>query len=292
MELDVKELLSQYHSLLSQYSSLEEVQMNLFNNLSNIYGMDWLDGNSLSFGNAIDLERNETDSFRMCVWEKIGIFKYIYNRYSGLGKMIRCNLDKKEVVLSSVHNCIISVKAINNIFGIINLNFSYPEFETLRNKRQLFINMEKKLVNIKEYLVALYNKIENIERDIDSKIRELEEFKVNSFEYSFGTNTNVVSGAVLQEELFLMDFAKYNLSKSEENKSLMKLYDSMFSIINLYKSKNVSLYHSNLRNYRNYINDISEKRNSILNVLSKVPSIYGAAIQNSINVFEEAEFND
>jgi hypothetical protein len=293
MELDVKGLLSQYHTLLSQYSSLEEVQMNLFNNLSNIYGLDWIDGNSQAFGRSIELDRNETDSFRICIWEKIGIFQYIYGKYCVLGKNIRCNLKKKDYVLSSVDSCINSVKSVNSFFETINLGFIYPEFNTLRSKKQLLIEMSKKLDTIKESLVSLYTKIEEIENDIQAKIRELEDIKINSFDFAFGSKgTSFALGAFLQDEMFMMDFAKLNVSSVSENSSLMKLYDSMFLINSLYKSDNIPLFQADLRNYKKNVDTVFKKRNSYLKLLSKVPTLYGTAATNTISTFEGADFND
>ena len=292
MELDLNTLLKQYHTLRAQYSSLEESELNLFNHLSNIVNMDWNDGNSQLFAKVVDAERNETDIFRICIWNHISVFEYIYNRYSVLGKKIRCDLEKKDKVLSAVDQCISSVSSLNGTFSSMNLSFGYSEFHTLRSKKQMFNKMQNDLTNVRNHLAALYKKIEGIESDIGSKTRELDIFKPNPIIYSLtGNHEKYLKGNLVDQD-FIMDVSKYEASIDDENSKLTKIRETMEQTLGCYKSNNIPLLEGKNSDYGENIKQVLEKRKTCLETLDKVPPLYGMAIKRTKDVFEEAEFND
>jgi len=290
MELDLNVLLKQYRTLKAEYSSLEEAELNLFNHLSNIVNLDWKDGNSILFSKIIDTERGETDQFRIVLLNKISVFEFIYSRYCGLGKKIRCDLEKKEVVLSAIDRAISKLDSVNGIFSSMNLSLGFPEFYTLQGMRQTYSNMRNELADIRSHLVSLYTKIENIENDIGSKIRSLDLFKTNPIIYSLTGNVTSAQLGNLFENEFAIDLEKYELSIDEENTKAMKIHETMEQTQNCYKSKNSPLIQAMINDYKNNVDQLHDKRVNCNIVLHDIPPLYGLTIEHTKKVYEEAEF--
>lgn len=289
MEVNTSELLEKYNSLKNDYKLLEENQMNLFAQLSTICNVDWQDGNSLVFSGEVEEERLETDNFQIYTMEKLEIFNYIYNKYVVLGKKVMCNLNRKSEITTAINNCVIQIDSIINEFHKTDLNFPYHEFHILRRKYQKFVNLKNRLNNINDYFDSLFTKIENIESEIATKIRELGDFKTREFNFSPVGNSEATRFANLEEDTFITDYEKVELYKNEEKKLNAELYKGMRDINSSYKSENNTLYIANLNNYNYTADTLYEKRNAYLQGLDLIPPIYGITTKKSIDRFEEED---
>ena len=287
MEVKTKELLASYESLKTEYGNLEENQMNLFAELANVYNLDWRDGNAVNFESAIDSERLEADKFKSYVWDKMSIFDFIYNKYTSLGSVIKCNLNRKSVVISALNSSIIKIDSIISEFNKMDLNFPYSEFTALRNCKQSYVSMKNRLSDIRDYFDSLFTKIEGIESEIATKIRELELFKAKEFSFTLLGKEKLSNNAYLDENAFALDYKKVELYKEEEKKSNDKLYNLMKGISNSYTSTNNPLYFASLNDLKNVSNILYGKRNSYIEALDMIPPIYGISIKKSIENFEE-----
>ena len=292
MELDVSALLATYNELTESYSNLEEVEMNLFNKLSNIYGMDWQDANSIRFGKQIDTERNESDRFRMYTWNEIGLYKFIHSKYSELGKKVRCNLENQGTVLSALDRCIAEVDSINGAFSCIDMNFYYPEFYTLRNKMYSFLAIKNQLVSIRYYFVSLFSKVKSFENEIAAKITSLEDFMVNKFEFQFITSSTPGDGITLgygnvQDTLFTSDCKNLELYSNEENNVLNRMNNSLNRLSSVYHSSNVGLMNGKIDIFHDNVSRLDINRKEYLSSLDEVLPLYGIVIDKTIKNFKE-----
>lgn len=292
MELDVKELLNCYNTLKKGYTTLEEDQMNLFNNLSSLCGMDWRDGNSIALSRIIDVDRTEADKFRMSVWNRIEVFDFIYGLYSSLGKKIHWNLANKDSVLNSIDQAIANANGVISRLSSIDCSLPYSEFYTLSNMNSAFQNYKSQLSNIRVYFSDMYNKIKEYENQINSKISALEDIKVNPLVFSLVGKKESSSIGILEEANFSIDRNKFELSKDQEFSDFVDLHESFKRLGSFYNSDNVGPFSKSTEVYRTGVSDIFAKRNSYLATFDAVPGLYGQMIQKTIDNFEGADFNE
>lgn len=168
------------NKLISEY---EEIQLNLFNELKDSC-INWQDGNSIEFENKIYLEKVEADNILRTLNDKKEVLNFIYDKYSDLGKKIKCNLNNRSTLLHSIENCQSQTNSIINEFYKIDNSFYYWEQQNISKQRDKIIKVKNELSEVKNSITKMFDKIEEIEKEIKEKIKGLEEIKINSFDYN------------------------------------------------------------------------------------------------------------
>ena len=168
------------NKLISEY---EEIQLNLFNELKDSC-INWQDGNSIEFENKIYLEKVEADNVLRILNEKKEVLNFIYDKYSDLGKKIKCDLNNRSTLLNFVETCQNQTNSIINEFYKIDNSFYYREQQKISKQRNKIIKVKTELLEIKNSITKMFDKIDAIEKEVKEKIKELEEIKINSFDYN------------------------------------------------------------------------------------------------------------
>lgn len=184
LEVNVVGLKSEINTLNSLINEYEEILLNLFNQLKESC-INWQDGYSLQFEDKIAQEKQEANLILQNLKTKKNVYNYIYDKYQELGNNIKCNLNNKNKVLNSIENNINQVEEIIRQFNSIDNSFYYYEYQYIQDNKQKMISIKNKLNNAKSTVSKYFQKIENYERDVANKIKELEEIKVRNFEFSF-----------------------------------------------------------------------------------------------------------
>lgn len=182
IEININEIKNNINSLQTLIEQYEEIKLNIFNNLKDVC-INWQDGNSLVFDNKIFLEKQETELLIETIKAKKEVFNFIYEKYSDIGRKIRCNLNNKTTLLNTIDNCYNQAINILNEFNKIDRSFYYTELNSIQNQKEKIITVKNKISIIKTKTSKLYSKIEIIEEEVKKKIKELEEIKINSFDY-------------------------------------------------------------------------------------------------------------
>ncbi len=183
IEINSVELKNEIEFLNNLINNYEEIQLNLFNQLKDAT-INWQDGNSVEFENKIYLEKQEADLILQSLNDKKDILNFIYDKYSDLGKKVRCNLNNRTTVIHGLDNCYNQANSLINEFNKIDRSFYYGELNKIDNVKQKVVNAKNKLDTTRTAVSKIYNQIEEIEKEIKNKISELEEIKINSFEFN------------------------------------------------------------------------------------------------------------
>jgi predicted RNase H-like nuclease (RuvC/YqgF family) len=182
MEINTDNLKNKITSLESFINEYEEIELNLFNQLKNSV-VNWEDGNSIQFDNAIQQEKQETNDILESLKNKKDLYQLIYEKYSELGKKIKCNLGNKNALLRTVDYCYNYATQVINEFNAVDTSFSYSEKSSIEQQKERIVSLRNQLSEIRSSLSEIYNKIEKIEIEIKGKIRELEELNISSFDF-------------------------------------------------------------------------------------------------------------
>ena len=168
--VNLKNDIDKLNRLISEY---EEIQLNLFNELKDSC-INWQDGNSLLFDEKIYLEKVEANAILESLSDRKSILVFVYDRYSSLGKKIKCNLDNKSKLINYIQECINDANSITNSLSSIDYNSG------LENKMVL---VKRKLMEIKKVINQFFDKVEMFEKDINNQINKLEKVIINEFNY-------------------------------------------------------------------------------------------------------------
>lgn len=173
MEIDTSKLKNSISSLEALIDEYEDIKLNLFNQLKNSV-INWQDGNSIQFDNAMYLEKQETEIFYESLLKKKELFQTIYDKYSEIGKKISCKLGNKNALLRTVDYCINYANYAINEFNYIDTGFSYGELASIMDQKRKIEQIKNELSDLRSQLSDIFNKIEAIEIEIRAKVRELD----------------------------------------------------------------------------------------------------------------------
>lgn len=175
----LKEELEQLNSVIDEY---ETVELNLFNQVKNSCN-DWNDPRTPAFTEATDKEKKESietlDSFR-----SVGeCLNYIIVQYETIGDQIAVNLENKNSIIKSYGSIENKVNSIISNINSVDFSFYYSEKDNIKDLRDSFEFLKTDIVDSREKVNNLFKKIERIEDNISSKLKELKDLEVNAFDY-------------------------------------------------------------------------------------------------------------
>ncbi len=174
---NLKTALTTLETLINEY---EEIELNLFNQLNQV-GIDWQDGNATIFADKIYLDKKESDLYVQSLKAKKDVTAYVYERYSSLGKKIRCNLNSRTTVLRALEECQNRAISLARSFENIDINVLMTEKDIVESQRKKINKVAATLTEIKKDTSKMYDQIETIEKNVEAKIRDLEKIKINDF---------------------------------------------------------------------------------------------------------------
>lgn len=181
VEINIRSLnenITELNNIISEYN---ENCLNLFNIMKNLTTF-WHDKNAKNFYDKLQIEEKNTNKIIKEIENKKNIYKYIYEEYNNLGNKIKCNLESKDIIISKIDNCISKLTEILNIFKCIDITSAYKGRAKIIKKQkkieQLLIDYEDSKTKIKNF----FNKIEQLEQSVNSKIENIENIKIDNFE--------------------------------------------------------------------------------------------------------------
>lgn len=185
IDVDLEELNNNIIELTTLINEYENIKLNLFNQLKDSC-INWQDSNSIQFDNEIYLEKQESDLFLQALKSKKDLLELIHSKYHEFGNKIKCNSNNKNSLLGKIDDCYNKAQSIINSFNYIDRSFYYPEIYSISLQKDVIVGIRDKLSTIKTQTVNLFNKIENIEKEVKNKINALETIKINDFDFYLG----------------------------------------------------------------------------------------------------------
>lgn len=176
MEINTSELKNKITSLENLLNEYEEIKLNLFNQLKNSV-INWQDGNSIQFDNAMYVEKQETEKIYESMLNKKKLFQTIYERYCDIGNKISCKLGNKNALIRTVDYCISYANSAISAFDGIDTSVAGSAIG-LKSRIE---GVKSELGNIRERLIQLFDKIEAAEVEIRAKVKELEDNHIPDF---------------------------------------------------------------------------------------------------------------
>ena len=182
VEVDVKKIEKEVENINILISEYEEIEINLFNQLKNSC-INWQDGNSKRFEEQIYFETKESEVIINSLKNRKNIYEYIYKKYGEIGKTIKSNLNKENSLLNIIEECYEEAVSIINEFNRIDRSFSYREQSQITAQKKKIEEIKESFIAIRKSTTEILKNIKQIEETVEEKIKELEEIKINTFEF-------------------------------------------------------------------------------------------------------------
>ncbi len=289
VSVDVEKLNKISGEVNSHIDTYEETLINLFSKLKDATN-DWHDPVSLQFDEAMITENNDSQNFLSELKLREGIISYTADLYNNLGKKINCNFEKKESLINTLDNYISECTSIINEFNRIDDSFYYPEYYIILNQKTKVMDARTKLRKLRDKLTGKFQKIADYEEDIDSKIDELEPFKINEFDFTYvqPTEKQAIESYAYPDLLF-NDIKNIDMYKTLENKDLTSIFNGFSSISDGYVSSNVAIYKKDCKELKKNITTLEQNRDKYIVQLDAQIAIYETSTAMAKNIFKDKD---
>lgn len=177
--INLKCEIEKINTLIKEY---DEIQLNLFNELKDSC-INWQDNNSIDFEEQCDLEKRETEFFIDSLQEIKNMYEFIYEKYQIIGKEIYYNFKKKNSILKKIEDCEVQIENIITAFCNIDNTIEYKYYQIILEHKNILIKMKDKIYKLEIEINNIFKKIEAIEKEIKSKIDNLEKININNFDF-------------------------------------------------------------------------------------------------------------
>lgn len=183
IRVNTTELNSEIAQLLKNIKKYETLKLNIYNEFKDV-GVNWFDGNSKVYQQKIKLEETETRLLIGYLNDELDVLQYIYDKYAELGKKIQCELKFKLSMIKKIEAVALSVQTIEGNFNSVDKSFAYPEQGSINAETQAIGKVKERLQQLAIATGKILDKIEAFEKEIKSKMRKLENVKINEFDYN------------------------------------------------------------------------------------------------------------
>lgn len=173
MIIDVKDLKQEATKRTQIIKEYEGIYLNLYNQLIDVTNY-WEDKQALQFKEKIEKDKQNIKQFIEEVKTLEETYQFIIEKYEALGQEIKINLAEKNAIINRFNTCQTKITNIINKYNSLNLSFCPPEKAMIQKEKNILYNDKKNIEQVKEKIITYFNNIENIEKEITSKIAKIE----------------------------------------------------------------------------------------------------------------------
>ena len=168
MKIVVDDIKKSINNLSNYIDIYENNYLNMNNLFSEIKGY-WIGENSILFFNKTDYEQKNIYNNINEIKELLNVYKYIANVYSNFGNEIVSNVEKEEYLATYFNVYLSLIDQIVILYSSIPANYSY----LIEDQKSYFINLKRKIINIKNSVKSSCNQISRVEEIIENKVSKI-----------------------------------------------------------------------------------------------------------------------
>ncbi len=181
MEIHIDKLKTTVLQLNHCIEEYEEIYMNFYHVISSS-SFFWNDNRSKKFYEAMYTEKNQVKTVIDELYSLKNIYDYMIGEYEKIGTRLQIQLSEKQNVIHSFDQYIEKIHSCIQILHAISLDM-YPEVAPLLTEEQSkFIKLEQQVQKLKDQLLELFNKTEELENHINKEINRLQIQKLSEIE--------------------------------------------------------------------------------------------------------------
>ena len=284
---NIKMILSGKNGISTILDNYETDILEIFNIIEDIYTDYWQDGISLRFKDEMAIEKSNSLKFLSCLQERKNLINYIYNNYLKVGMTIYYEKNNKMNYLNNLKNIISSLKVTENNLGNIYVSNNVYANNNLKEALRKLKNIRYKLNNYYIKVSNLVKQIEEIEVSIKTKINNLTDYYVKTFDFNIDNlSTKSIGYAKMDIKEVTSKLNGINKYTLDEEDNLKYFIRSMDSLIESYNSENSDKLSNDLASISKYKNDIVDNRIKYRKVIMDVANRYSNTVKNVKTSFD------
>lgn len=181
MEIHIDKLKTTVLQLNHCIEEYEEIYMNFYHVISSS-SFFWNDNRSKKFYEAMYTEKNQVKIVIDELYSLKNIYDYMIGEYEKIGTRVQIQLSEKQNVIHSFDQYIEKIHSCIQLFQAISLDM-YPDVAPmLTEEKNKFIKLEQQVQKLKDQLLELFNKTEELENHINKEINRLQIQKLSEIE--------------------------------------------------------------------------------------------------------------
>ena len=187
MEINIANIEKECSTLKKNIDSFYDNVLAVYNELNWVRGY-WDDYLARLFFTSVNSEKTKVVNTYNELESMCNIYQSIVERYKSIGNKIHVNLEEKDNVLAKFNNFYDKISEIISSYNNLNLGFCAGTSiaNRLNRQKQDLLKIKASLNVYKEKVKSTFEKIEEIERDINyeitnTSIEEIEEADINEF---------------------------------------------------------------------------------------------------------------
>ena len=164
-----------YNELIKKY---ESVTVNLFHILKNTSSY-WRDDRTNIFFDELQSEKRNIDLVIDSLKELGELYKFMLQKYKDLGNKITYNPELKKEIDNKFSKLTIEITDILKKYNNLNIDSSFSEKDLIANEKNNIIKAKEKIEDIKEKVKDTFQQLDNIDNEINQKIKNMDVKKIN-----------------------------------------------------------------------------------------------------------------
>ena len=181
MKIDVKLIKEYYNQIKKLNDNIEINYLNFYNEVNQALE-SWQDNNSLKFSEQINLEKNDYNKILLDLKTLESNLKIIYQKYETIGDQINYIKENKDSLYNLFDKYLDNINNSINFINNLDLSFCNEISSLILNVRNILIDNQNKIKNIKSKTKSIINNIEKKEIEISKLMANLD-YKILKEEY-------------------------------------------------------------------------------------------------------------
>ena len=183
MKIDVSKLKQEISKLSKLEEDYESIYLTYYNRIVDVES-EWNNIYEKRLLQNVEIEKKQMNLICNDLNDIKTLYSYICNKYSFCNK-ININLDKEEMIINEINNCINRLKRIRNLCNSVSTRDMDRYKIKALNDIKYKINMElEKMLTLRNNIHNMFNKVKEIENDIKVKVSEFSLCIINETDIS------------------------------------------------------------------------------------------------------------
>ena len=172
MNIDITKMKKEIFLLNSLIKKYEENIINYYGKM-NIVFSEWNDKNGLKFSEHVINEKNSAFLLINNLKAISNLFDYLIKKYEQFGDALNIDFNRVDDISNNYEKYIDKLDSLIKKYENLDLTSFMDEKEQILAQKEKIINMKKKTITLKDNNLKAFDKINEIEKDINYKISKI-----------------------------------------------------------------------------------------------------------------------
>ncbi len=173
MEIKLEKLEVENDKLKQLLNEYENDYLNIYNELE-LNSSIWEGEEANEFNNKVETDKTKVKNTYEELKKLDDVYNCLINEYQSIGQNIFFDMDKKDELNAFFEKTLASIVSVIDYYDIIDTSFCPAEASIINQQKSEIKQIEKDIFKIKQDTKSTFEKIDKIERTIDSRLSSID----------------------------------------------------------------------------------------------------------------------